>query len=754
MTLNIIEAALDARFGDAPAVAPTPSATIVAEPTPATAAPEPKKVTFLDRVAEGLKHYIPVIPTLPRDKKTVVGAKAATLDPTVVGRWNEDGPDSNSGLVAQAKSGGVWILDCDSSEVREQFEKDTGRAFPDTFSVRSSKGGHRYFRQNEESLKRLKNFSVHRGDKGEFFSVRWDNEYCVGPLSVHPSGVIYTTVSDIDPVEAPSFVIDWVLQQDEKYNHTGVKPAQIPQPQEPFAYIETRQEFEGVDANREGPKIPYGAHDNTLTKIAGKLHWLHPDWSEEQLAEELIAVCEARCINYGSDYRKMCEKIAGSIGKRPVKADAFKEEVEHRAQQAKQAQEEAALQEPEIDDSENIAYPVFPREVMEGTSIYEGLAKPVSEASEKYPELLFMPGVAMLLNSIFGQVHIKLQSLRPNIFLGIVGPYGNFYKSTCCELAHDYFVKMDRAIQFNPKVTKVPDGKIAVVSSVGSPEGFGKHMAAVNCRHAVLYYDELSKFVGKANIENSSFVSDMLGFYESRPFGNLIKAQKDCFAFEPGSYCFSWMWCTTDRKFPGLWSKIPGDHADFDNRLFFLLTPEQPKQGNGRYQDVDTTAGASETQRRIEAAITQKVYDYDDCMGTFIDEALNQFHDARDKTMLQVLSLYFAIDLGRSSIDNDCVDRAYKLVRYRQKTCAYLDPIQAETKDGAVMVQIVREVRRNRGTMRLRDLEHNLDAQGKGSLWDSAIRTLVLNRKRIALRDAIRGGKKQRPAMVYLLKQE
>jgi hypothetical protein len=51
----------------------------------------------------------------------------------------------------EAQGSGFWI-----ATQPKEFEKETGRTFPDTFTVESSKGGHRYFRQNEDSLKRLK----------------------------------------------------------------------------------------------------------------------------------------------------------------------------------------------------------------------------------------------------------------------------------------------------------------------------------------------------------------------------------------------------------------------------------------------------------------------------------------------------------------------------------------------------------------------------------------------------------------------
>lgn len=304
MLVNATEAKLydaivpDAIKDAAPAttliIAPTPTesvqtveADLPVVDMPATSAPP---VTFLDRAKIALRYGIPVVPALPRQKKTVIGSKEATTDLATIEQWNQIEPNYNSCLVAQAKIGAVWILDCDSPEVREQIEKDTGKKLPDTFTVSSSSAGHRYFRQNEESLKRLRNFSVHHGEK-EFFSVRFDNMYCVGPLSVHPSGAIYKVVRDVEPVEAPSWLLHWLLAQGEE--------KKLP-----------------VTASLDGPKIPLRSHDTELTRIAGKLRGAGME--EDSIADALIEVCEKRCEGYGSDYREMCLKIAHSICKKPV----------------------------------------------------------------------------------------------------------------------------------------------------------------------------------------------------------------------------------------------------------------------------------------------------------------------------------------------------------------------------------------------------------------------------------------------------
>ena len=228
--------------------------------------------TFIERAIEGVRRSIPVIPVEPGSKATHIGTKAATLDSAVITQWNIANPNYNCGLVAQAKPGGVWILDCDSPEVAKEFEKSTGQPFPRTFAVQSSSGGHRYFRQNQASLTRLRNFSVSRNGK-EFFSVRFDSMYCVGPLSVHETtGKIYTVVADVDPIEAPDFVIDWLL-------------AQAPE-QSKYGFIVS-------DERDEHGLISHGSIHNHLVVQAGKLR--QQGYPVEAVEVALLAWAHENC---------------------------------------------------------------------------------------------------------------------------------------------------------------------------------------------------------------------------------------------------------------------------------------------------------------------------------------------------------------------------------------------------------------------------------------------------------------------------
>lgn len=411
----------------------------------------------------------------------------------------------------------------------------------------------------------------------------------------------------------------------------------------------------------------------------------------------------------------------------------------------------ASDEEPEIEETQLATRPVFPDWVMPGTSLYEGLVKPVVESSSKYPELVFMPGVVMLLNAIAGHVYIKSHRFMPTLYLGIIAPYGQFFKSSSMEIAQRYFGPglVDTAKRHVAHMSEPSQGK-TMIATIGSTEGLGVAMNNVNATKAVLYFDELSKFVNKAGIEHSSFGDDMLTFYESGEFGNTIKAKKESFTFPAGTYCFSWMWATTDRAFPRLWAKLDNISTGLNDRLFFLLTPEKPREATF-FSDPMLDEGAKRTKVLIDKAIRQGVYDFEDYPAA--QAKLKTITDPRSIGLVERLALYFAIDLGLDVIDGECLDRAIALVNYRKATLAYLDPIEAESRQGRLQQEITRELRRNGGKMPYRRLTRDLHADRKGTyFWKDSIKGLELEGV-IAVREAKPGkGSDQRPKMVYLLK--
>jgi len=67
------------------------------------------------------------------------------------------------------------MLDCDVPHLQQTIETESGQVFPPTFSVRSSKGIHYYFRQTDASRK-TGNVSV-----DGLFDAQIKNKYVVAP---------------------------------------------------------------------------------------------------------------------------------------------------------------------------------------------------------------------------------------------------------------------------------------------------------------------------------------------------------------------------------------------------------------------------------------------------------------------------------------------------------------------------------------------------------------------------------------------
>jgi hypothetical protein len=403
-------------------------------------------------------------------------------------------------------------------------------------------------------------------------------------------------------------------------------------------------------------------------------------------------------------------------------------------------------QEPEIEDVEIVTRPVFPSWVMAGTSIYENLVKPAVETSSKYPELIFMPAVVMALNALAGQVQIKGRNFMPTMFLGTITPPGRFYKSSSNQLAHKYFELVGTAGPYTMD-TNTSQGKSLIIS-IASSEGLGIAMNKANARKAIIYFDELARFVAKAGIENSSFGGDMLTFYEAGHYSNIITGRKSNFVFPAQTYCFSWMWSTTERAFPGLWARLDNISSGLNDRMFFLLSPEEPREASV-FIEPDFVEGSKITKALIDKAVRQGVFDYED-RNAVVD--IVRGLDPRSIGLIERLALYFAVDLGYDSIEGEALARAKALVDYRIATQAYLDPIEASTKQGKLQQEIVRELKRNGSKMPLRILKHDLHSERHGSWeWGSSFNGLV-SEGRILVKD-VKTAKGQMQKMVYLLKE-
>jgi hypothetical protein len=256
---------------------------------------QPPKVSFKQIAAPMIDRNIPLIPLRPRTKIAFQNnwQELASTDPKQIAEWGEQFPDANLACVAKAALGGFWFFEIDEPNYHQTIQKETGKQFPNTFTVTSRKGegrGHFYFKQTPSSMA-MGNLQG-KIDGKEAWSARVDNRYVVGLGSIHPdTQKPYTVAVDVPIVEAPDWLIEWCLK-----NASG--------------------QSERVNASPDGPSIPHGSHDTELFRIACMLRNAGMDY--EQIRDNLVTICEKRCTGYGSDYEQMCANKAKSACKYPV----------------------------------------------------------------------------------------------------------------------------------------------------------------------------------------------------------------------------------------------------------------------------------------------------------------------------------------------------------------------------------------------------------------------------------------------------
>jgi hypothetical protein len=652
------------------------------------------QATFKDRAAVCIKYGLPVIWVKPEEKATNLPKweDLATTDLRQIEIWNNENPARNVGCVAKAKIGGFWFLDIDKEGTKDRIEAETGRKIPLKWMSRSRKGrGHIAFKQTAASIA-MGNIAEESVRDGAF-SCRVNDMYIVGPGSYRKDlDRTYELILDSEPEEAPDWLIQWCIAQKVSRDKTQV--------------------------NRdENNLIPHGQIHPALVSEAGSL--CARGYSVEAREEALLLWAHENCAPPLDEnhIRQVARSTEGWEQGNPLANVVL---VGGKVAGDSTPIAAPIVSTPEIDTADIAVYPTFPRWTARETSLFKGLVEPAVQTSSKYLELIWMPSIQLMLNHLFGKVRIKDQQVNLNMYLGLISPYGQFFKSSSCELAHKYFETMGLLASYRPGMSNA-DGKI-IVMQAGSTEGFGKTMSTINAKHGVLYNDELSKMVSKAGIENASFSHDLLQWYGSSGWGNTVTNAKNSFAFPAGSYCFSWQWCTTDRGFNRQWPRIASIASGMEDRLFFVMSPKEPRP-TVPYTDPFLGESCARTRLRLEEAINQGVYGYQDIEGAV---KLLSGMDPRSMQLAQMLALYFAVDLEEdgerlTEITPECVERALALTKYRNDVRAYIEPIEADTVLGRIQKEILREIRQAGGKVKKRDLQRSMDHQRYGSdLWRSA----------------------------------
>ena len=553
------------------------------------------------------------------------------------------------------------------------------------------------------------------------WSARVNDEYVVGALSIHPkTGLPYEIISNAEIIEAPQWLIDWCLSQ----KTSG--PDKI------------------VATDDDSP-IVSGGRNTILTSLAGKMRDLGFD--ADKISTELKEINSRRCQPPLPESE--IESIANSVGR-------YKDGITRRVEETVVFAAPTAVGTvpvsqpviPEIDQTTLSPRPVFPLWAIEQTSLYEGFVRPVVESSSKNPEFLWLPSAQIMLNYLSDRVRIDRQDVNLNLFVGLVSDPGKFFKSSSCQLAQLYFNLMGLVDTYTGALRN-SDGKV-IIAQAGSSEGFGLAMKRINASHSILFSDELSKFVAKIGIENSSLSSDIMTMYERGFFSNLITNDKKHFSFPPGTHTFGLCWCTTTQGFNRHWPRLAGVVSGMEDRMFFCVGPEKPRP-LAPSLNADFMPGVTETKRLIDLAISRAIYKFEDSQET--QKFFAEWNDPRTYDLFAKFALLMAIELEKPEIDSECLERSAAIVRFRNATTLYLAPIEADNASARLQLEIDRELRKNAGKMTYRALYQDLHANRYGDrFWKETYRASLDADRIVEWKEPGKRGQTRR--MVGIPKQE
>ena len=211
---------------------------------------------------------IPLEGKTPTTGATPHGVKDATRDPDVIrAMFRRAGSRATGYGIATGAASGIVVVDVDGPEA---WAKAKRRGLTSGYVVKTGRAegnGYHLYYVIPPGLK-VKSSTIEPG-----LEIKGDGSYVVGPGSLHPTGSRYTVVKAGEPTPAPPGLLEAG-----SVNPTVNSPRAASGP---------------VAVDVAGPPILEGTRDNTLARVAGRLHDGSRDL--EALTGDLMAVNAARC---------------------------------------------------------------------------------------------------------------------------------------------------------------------------------------------------------------------------------------------------------------------------------------------------------------------------------------------------------------------------------------------------------------------------------------------------------------------------
>jgi hypothetical protein len=241
----------------------------------------------------------PVFPCKP-DKApcTPRGFKDATTDPgRVTALWNRYGGEKIG--MPTGRASGISVVDVDRLEALEELPPELRQELRETLTIRTPSGGVHYYFNHVDGI------TNRTGQLPDGIDIRGSGGYAIVPPSEG-----YTVEHRAPIADAPEQLLEALRDE----------------PRAPSAASQGRSRAGGIPD--DGESIPAGTRDETLTRIAGRLHDGTRDAA--QLEEGLQGVNEARCIPPlpPGQVRKIALSVYRYEPCRPARRDASQDTVE------------------------------------------------------------------------------------------------------------------------------------------------------------------------------------------------------------------------------------------------------------------------------------------------------------------------------------------------------------------------------------------------------------------------------------------
>jgi hypothetical protein len=224
----------------------------------------PARNSFLNRATALVDRSFSVIPIEPRGKRPIgPGATSRTRDLNVINAWANSWPDANAAVCSDEN---ITLLESDDATRLRSILAGLGVTLPETLTGGASENRPHWF------YKRTAACGSECVTVPGLFEWRNNNQYVVGPGSIHPSGAEYRFWNDAPIAELPADVIEALRTLAEEYQ--GEATGEHIQPG-PYAALRDAylRRLDPTDLlNLENFDVDEGERHYTLVSLAGLLH--------------------------------------------------------------------------------------------------------------------------------------------------------------------------------------------------------------------------------------------------------------------------------------------------------------------------------------------------------------------------------------------------------------------------------------------------------------------------------------------------